>query len=274
MRALSAVVAGAGAPALGAVPMERNARHRGLPIRVGVAFAASELDGDAVERLLPVAAQLEAHGADGLWLGVGASPARPASAAALALVRHTRRIPLHVGVAPAGARAAGRELAEVAGPDGARLDRVLVMSDEDAGVEAWSTEATTDVGGWFAGGPGAAQAAGSMGRGWLATGLDPQGVVRAVQSAQDAAASAGHELSAAGTGVLLGSGLRSGDLLDGEPGATNATSLRVLVERHIAVGVSYVVLRPATSELQRWVDEVCAPLIHEIAEEGHAPCGC
>jgi hypothetical protein len=258
--------------------MERNARHRGVPIRVGVAFAGAQLDGDAVERLLPVAAHLEAHGAGGLWLGVGTSPAPPAVAAALALVRHTRRIAVHVGVACGGARAAVQELDELAETDRARLDRVMVMSDDEGrvgGAAQASSEATTDVGGaWCAGGPSAAERAGATGRGWLATGLDPQGVARGAQSAEDAAAAAGREFPAAAIGVLLGSGLRAGDLLDGEPGATNATSLRVLVERHIAVGASYVVLRPATAELDRWVHEVCAPLIEEIAEEGHAPCGC
>jgi hypothetical protein len=55
---------------LRAVHVDRNARHRGLPVCVGVALAGSQLDGDAVQQIMPLAARREADGADGLWLSV------------------------------------------------------------------------------------------------------------------------------------------------------------------------------------------------------------
>jgi hypothetical protein len=55
---------------LRAVHVDRNATPGAVPVCVGVALAGSQLDGDAVQQLLPLAARREADGADGLWLSV------------------------------------------------------------------------------------------------------------------------------------------------------------------------------------------------------------
>jgi hypothetical protein len=182
------------------------------------------------------AQRLEAHGLAHLWLGLDPAVDRVAACQAAA-----------------EAAAAAPRLRVLAGADGAMRD---VRDPEGAG-------------GWLTGGRDVAVSAARAGRCWLATDCDPADVLRGVLAAEEEAGG----LPVGGVGVLLRAGMRRGDLVAGQRGATNATALRVLVERYIAVGASSFVLRPVATDFRHWLHDRCVPLTN-LEEEGRAPCGC
>ncbi|HMJ37746.1 MAG TPA: hypothetical protein VK501_27815 [Baekduia sp.] len=259
------------APTPGAPPpVDRDARRRGLALQVGVAFASPKADEDAMARLLHVAAQLEDHGARSLWLDVtGVPPDGSGLDAALAIVRRTATLEVWVGVAPEAERRATLRLAEMAQLVGGRVGTVLVVGDGDGHAGADRLPAAKPTSAWVAGGPQAAAFAAARGARWLAAGTEPQAALRAAVAAEDR----GIGRPADCLGAVVRSALARGELTDGEIGATGPTSLRILLERYIAVGASQLVLDPAASDLGRWTHDVCAQ-VTDLDSIEPAPCGC
>lgn len=182
------------------------------------------------------ARDLAAHGIAHLWFGLGRSPGRTTAACAAAAADAVPWLP-------------------VLAATGGLVDQ----------VGASAAEARS----WLAGGRDVAVPAAEAGRCWLAVGCDPPAVLQGVVEAEEADGG----LPADGVAVLLTAGMRRGDLAPGEPGATNATALRTLMERYVAVGASWFVLRPVGADLHRWLHDICLP-VSDLEQEGRAPCGC
>jgi hypothetical protein len=263
-----------GMPALsGPLPYDRDARRRGLDLRVGVALPAPSNDDASVTRLLHTAEHLEAHGVRDLWLGVaGDAPAEPPLASAVAVIRRTTSMRVLVGVGREACADANERIAAASHLTDDRV-RIVVIGGTGRADAVPVSASPQSQRQWHAGARAQAEVAAAVDAGWLAIGEEPQQVLQGIITAEAIVEARGSSFPADGVGVLLMSALRRGELEPGQIGATGAASLRTLVERYVAVGVTHFALMPVTAAIDDWMHHVCAA-VTGLDDLEAMPCGC